>query len=172
MPLPLLAALAAALIAILVIQVADPNERYANDEFRTGADTGLVLRFAILAALGAWLAQRLFRGLRDRREGRAASGAAPLARYGAGLVAVIALAVLPEFIGPSEDERRDRDFRAGFIDGCAEQQRRDYCTCLYDNLKDTRGLSRERIKGLLDEARRSGSAPPEIAQAANDCGGQ
>lgn len=169
-PLPLLAAVVAAVVTAIVVGTADPYGDYANRSFREGANAGVVLRYALLAALAAWLAQRLAASFARRRSGEA--GSRPAVLWSLALAVVAGLMIVPPLVGPSKEERRARDLRAGFVDGCARRQPRDYCTCLFNRLrKDPAADTQAEVEAVLRRAGETGVAPAPMQRAARACAG-
>ena len=85
---------------------------------------------------------------------------------------MLGVAVLPRLLGPSDEERRADEFRAGFIDGCSRQQPRAFCACLFETLStDPAGDTMPELDKLFAEAQRTGVPPPPAEQAATRCAG-
>lgn len=166
--LPLLAAVLAGILAALIVAANDPGAEYANQAYGAGVSVGFVSRYVALAALGTWLAQRLARSLAPREGGSRRPGR--IAVWGASLTVVLALAIVPPLLGSSAEERRADDFRAGFVDGCSDQQPRTFCTCLYERLnRDPAGDTARELEALIGQAQRTGVAPAALERAAARC---
>ena len=121
---PLVGALAAGVLATIYVVATDPFTAGRNEAYDTGRATGFVLRSVVLGIFAGGLAEELVRGARPW--------------HWVALAAVLALLVVPPiFEREDEDDRaekRERSFRAGFIDGCTDNAPRPTCECVYDDL--------------------------------------
>jgi hypothetical protein len=170
---PVLGAGVATATAAIVGALTHPYAERANEAYREGAQTGLVIRYTVLGALFGWLADVLFRGAQRHGSLRAtvaARGSGLLAA--GGIVAVLAAAVVPIFVGGYDESDRLRDERAGFIDGCTRRAPRHYCDCMYDTLRrDPRADSSAEIQALFADVQVTGKVPPLLRRVAAKCAG-
>jgi hypothetical protein len=169
---PLLGAGVASAIAAIVGGLTNPYAEKANEAYRHGLQTGLVIRYAVLGGLFTWLCDVLIRSV--RRHGSLQAALADRNSRGAlpaiGLLAAVLLAIVPPVISSYDGGDALRDRRAGFIDGCSRSAAREDCTCLWNRLvEDPAADSPEELDALTDEADRTGVAPPVLQRAVDRC---
>ena len=161
----------AAAVAAIVGAITNPFAERVSDAYRHGAQTGLVLRYATLGALAAWLVDLLV--ARARRHG--SLRAALVARGWAlvqsvALVAVVLAAVLPIFIGGYDAGDRRRDAHAGFINGCRTHSPARYCECVWTLLSNHPAAdSTAEFEALMREVVATGTPPPPLRRAMLSC---
>ena len=154
---PVAGALAAAVLAGVYVGATDPFASSGNDAYDAGQATGFVLRSAVLGIFAGGLAQEL--ALRRR------------AIYGLGLAVVLGLLLVPPIFeresSSDRAERRDRAFRAGFMDGCTKNAPAPFCECVYEDLNSRGYTSQEEF----DELQASGRYEGIAREAAGRCTG-
>lgn len=182
------AALGAAIgagIGLAIVATVDPNGAYTNADYRSGADTGYVLRYAALglgaAVLLLWRPRRSVATLRVLA-----------------LVAVLGVAVLPPALHSktASEQRRakataiedprargDAVAVAGAVDGCVSSTRRElaatsrqddldvevYCECLIAEITAGPKDDEQQLSALA-AAVQGGKPPRVLTEAVESCG--
>jgi hypothetical protein len=176
-PVPALAALAVVIIAGVLAAVSDSWPSGGN-AYSIGGDIGLVARYACLAALGAWLIQRILAVVARARIGAARpAAAAPLA---AGLAVVLAVAIVPLFLSdpktplaPSSSSpasSAEADLRAGFMSGCTRANPQTYCECVLEIVqRDPRADSLSEWTAIARRMQQTGQPQEPFLSAARTC---
>jgi hypothetical protein len=169
---PILGAGVAAAIASVVGALTHPYAEKANEAYREGAQTGLVARYATLGALLVWLLDVLVNAARRHGSLGAALATRGLPLLAAvGLVAVLALMIVPPFVGNYDRSDRLRDEHAGFVDGCTNNAPRASCECVWKRLvADPRADSSAERRAIFEQIGVTGRAPPPLRKAAAGCG--
>jgi hypothetical protein len=150
--------------AAIVGAITNPYAERADEAYRHGAQTGLVIRYTVLGALAAGLADLL---IARRRRGEL--GRAGLLQAAALVVVVLAMAI-PPFVGGYDGGDELRDQHAGFVDGCSANQPRRYCECLWSRLnEDPAADSTAEREAITDRFRATGRPPAVLQKAVDAC---
>jgi hypothetical protein len=85
------------------------------------------------------------------------------------LASVLAVLALAAGCGDGKSNE-ERNFHAGFVDGCSKRQPAKYCECLYDKLDAEPGSDTLAEKQAMQKDLEAGGAvPPELQRAVNAC---
>jgi hypothetical protein len=167
---PLFVAGLAAAAAAVANAITEPYAEHADEAYRHGAQTGVVLRYALLGAVAGWLLDLLVRQVRAHGSLRSvlSDRGAGLLQF-VGLVAVVLIAAIPPFVGGYDENDRLRDTHAGFVDGCHANRSARFCECVWTRLRadpDTDTLAEfDAMRERVD----IGEAPAPLQRAVNRC---
>ncbi len=180
---------AGAVVGLVLLTTTHPTSAYTNDAYRSGASFGYVLRYVVLGLVAALLIRALRGGRPARR---------PL--YGLALAVVVGLAIIPPALDTETSsekrkreavaiddpkQRREAELRAGAIDGCTEETRRQlesvppserfdpeaYCECFIAGVTAGPADDEAQLEAMA-ETLRSGERPRRFVRLGERCAQQ
>jgi hypothetical protein len=161
----------AAIVAAVVGALTHPYAEIAVDRGRHSDQAGLVVRYALLGAVAAFLGDLVVRDARRHGSLRAALAARGAALLGvvalAGVVLVTALSIFTGGYGRAEELR---DERAGFVNGCMNNASTETCLCVWEAFSSAPATDtiEERMR-VMERVRDTGRPTPELQRAADSC---